>query len=258
LQRVRGLDAIIVARGGGSFEDLMPFNDERVVRQVALCPIPVVSAVGHEVDMTLTDLAADARAATPSQAAELIVADQQASLRTVGHLLVRMQRAVHAYLREDRATIESLEHRLGDPQRLVYEHEQRWDDLMSRARESLRHTLARHRVSLERLERRLVVHHPRAVIVRTRGQLDSLYFRMVAAGRAGVRNRRDRALAQESRLRALSPLGVLGRGYAIAMDGEGRVLMDARGVEPGAMVKVRLLRGRLSTEVVGVDGEERN
>jgi exodeoxyribonuclease VII large subunit len=256
LQRVRGLDVIIVGRGGGSFEDLMPFNDERVIRQIASCTIPIVSAVGHEVDVTLTDLVADARAATPSQAAELVVADKQANVRTVGHLLARMRRAMISHLREDRAVLRDLGQRLGDPKRVIEEHEQRLDDLMVRARDGLKAALVRRRAVLERLERRMVARHPQAVVARTREQLLSFRLRMVAAARAGIRGRRVVLQGQGRRLEALSPLAVLARGYAMALGPDGHALLDAGDVGPGAEVQVRLRHGRLSTKVLAVERGE--
>lgn len=250
LERVRGLDVIILGRGGGSLEDLMAFNDERVLRRVAACPIPIVSAVGHEVDVTLADLVADARAATPSQAAELVVADMRAKEHALGHLRARLQRAMRAQLSEDRQVLRDMERRLGDPRRMINEHQQRLDDLTARARDAVMRDVARRRSALERLERRMMARHPRAVVVRTRGQLASLRFRAQAAMKAMLRARQARHVQFTSRLQALSPLAVLARGYAIALGPDGRALLDAADVKAGASMEVRLRHGRISAHVV--------
>ena len=249
LERVRDLDVIIIGRGGGSLEDLMAFNDERVVRRVAACPVPIVSAVGHEVDVTLTDLAADARAATPSQAAELVVADKRASQHALEHLRARLRRAMLLHLSEDRVALRELRQRLGDPQRLIDEQRQRLDDLMSRAREATARDLAKRRSVLERLTRRAVACHPKAVIARTKGELGSLRVRASGAMRGLIRARRSSHADLVSRLQMLSPLAVLARGYAIALGPDGRALLDATKVSSGAHVEVRLRHGRLHTRV---------
>jgi exodeoxyribonuclease VII large subunit len=258
LQRVRGLDVIIVGRGGGSMEDLMPFNDERVVRCVAACPIPTVSAVGHEVDVTLTDLVADARAATPSQAAEMVVADRQQNERSLAHFRARLHRAMVAHVREDRGVLRELQRRLGDPRRAIDERQQRLDDLVQRAQGAMQAMQAARRVALDRLERRLVARHPRVVLTRTRAQLDSLRWRASGAMRAILRARRADLSEKGMQLEALSPLAVLARGYAIAVGPDGRALLDASQVEPGDTIEVRLRHGQLSAEVLGLgsSGEE--
>ncbi len=249
LERVRGLDVIIVGRGGGSFEDLMPFNDERVVRRIAACRVPVVSAVGHEVDVTLADLAADARASTPSQAAELVVADRQAQRDGFLQLDVRLRRAMRARLIEDRATFDRMLRRLGDPRMMIAERQQRVDELSSRLESCTRAAVGRRSVALDRLERRLLSNHPRAVLVRTQGSLDALAARMASAVRARLAWEQSRLRDQSGRLQALSPLSVLSRGYAVATSEDGRALVDSNDVQLGARVLVRLRRGGLVTVV---------
>ncbi|HEY3496913.1 MAG TPA: exodeoxyribonuclease VII large subunit, partial [Polyangiaceae bacterium] len=156
VERYPGLDVVIVGRGGGSGEDLAAFNDERVVRKVASLGVPVVSAVGHEVDVTLTDLAADVRAATPSQAAELVVPDARARRDALMRRRASLVRAMHSRLELERARLAHLSRGLGDPRFLLIERQQLLDELLAR----LRRRTERHlRVQAQRLaqhERRLL------------------------------------------------------------------------------------------------------
>jgi exodeoxyribonuclease VII large subunit len=249
LEKVAGLEVIIVGRGGGSSDDLMAFNDERVVRRIAACRVPVVSAVGHEVDVTLTDLVADARASTPSQAAELVVADEQAQREALEHWRTRLVRAVRAELLEDRAVAERLAHRLGDPTTLVAERQQRLDDLDLRLQTRTRATLQSARAKLDRLDRRLLARHPRVVLVGARGKLEALQGRLGSAVRARLAGQRALLGDRAGRLDAMSPLSVLARGYAIATLANGRALRDASEARIGEEVGLRLRKGRLLTRI---------
>jgi len=253
LEKVQGLDVIILGRGGGSSDDLMAFNDERLVRRIAACRLPVVSAVGHEVDVSLTDLVADARASTPSQAAEMVVADEQAQRQALEHVRARMLRAIRAELVEDRAALERLAHRLGDPRVMVAERQQRMDDLSSRMQAAVRARLQKQRVSVDRLDRRLASRHPRVVVVGARGRLQALHVRLGAALRASLARHRSVLGDRWGRLNAMSPLAVLGRGYAIATLADGRALRDASEARIGQQVGIRLRRGSLSTRIEALD-----
>ncbi len=250
LERVQGLDVIIVGRGGGSLEDLMAFNDEQVVRKVAACPIPIVSAVGHEVDVTLTDLVADLRASTPSQAAEMVVADKGAQRQSLAHLRKRLQRSLRAHLLEDKTVLNDLIRRLGSPQHAIDEKRQHLDELCVRARSALQATVGVCRDDLERLEKRMVSRHPRVVLAQTRGQLNAHQLRAVSSMRRCIQARQAMLTQLISRLQALSPLAVLSRGYAIALGPDGHALLDARRVQPGTVLDVRLRQGILSTRVI--------
>lgn len=250
LEAVHGLDVIIIGRGGGSLEDLLAFQDERVVRRVAACRVPIVSAVGHEIDVTLTDLAADARASTPSQAAEMVVADEQAQQQQLDQYRARLARVMRARIAEDRGALDRLVLGLGDGRRLVADRQQRLDELEGRLREAARESLRRHRSGLDRWERRLVARHPRAVLERARGHLGSLQVGLQAAMRADLERRKALVGDRLGKLSALSPLAVLGRGYAIATGADGRALRDAADVREGERVGVRLSRGRLVAQVL--------
>ena len=249
LEAVRGLDVIIIGRGGGSVDDLFVFNDEAVVRRVAACRVPVVSAVGHETDVTLTDLVADARAATPSQAAEMLVPDARAREAELAQVTTRLLRAMRARLAEDRGVLVHLEGQLSHFRIVVAEHQQRVDEVAGRLREAAFRIALRRRSQLELLHRRLAARHPRAVVAASRAALEPLAVRLRHSMRA-LLDAKGAELAQAAaQLEMLSPLSVLARGYAIATDAEGRAIRSAKEVRVGDEIRVRVHEGELATRV---------
>ncbi len=249
LERYPGLDAIIIGRGGGSGEDLMAFNDERVVRRVAALSVPVVSAVGHEVDTTLTDWVADVRAATPSEAAELVVPDFVERVEMLGRLRETLSRAMHARLLEDAHFLGRVGARLSDPRFVIAEKQQLVDDLTTRIERRMARTAARRRGTLESLRSRLAARHPRAVVFGASAELGPLVARLRAAAHRAIENARRKLGEGESQLVALSPLAVLSRGYSIATLPDGRVVRRASDVAPGARISLRLGEGGLDATV---------
>ncbi len=253
IERHPRLEVLIVGRGGGSGEDLMAFNDERVIRRIAACRVPVVSAVGHEIDTTLADLAADVRAATPSQAAELVVPDE----RTRRDQLVRgvraLIRAVRSRLVEDRATIDGLQVGLGDPRLAVAERQQHVDELLGRLERAARRRLRRDADRVQLWHRRLAARHPRAVTERARANLQEARARILGAVRLQVQRSRARVAARGAQLHSLSPLSVLGRGYAIVARRDGSVVRRAAEVHVGEFLDLRLGEGRVAAAVTTVE-----
>lgn len=250
IERYPGLDVLIVGRGGGSLEDLMAFNDERVVRRVADARVPVVSAVGHEVDVALTDLAADVRAATPSQAAELVIPDAQARRDTLLRCSRQLVQVFRARLVSERSFAERLRGRLSDPRFVIAERQQQLDELTSALERLIARGVGRRRASLHAYHRRLLARHPRTVVARARAELGPLVSRLGAAARMRMRVLRSRLAESAARLDTLSPLAVLGRGYAITTRADGAVLRDAAEVAVGEEIGVRLHRGILSARVL--------
>jgi exodeoxyribonuclease VII large subunit len=251
IERYPGLDVVVIGRGGGSGEDLMAFNDERVVRRVAGLRVPVVSAVGHEVDFSLTDLAADVRAATPSQAAELVVPEGRARTAAWQRAHAALQRATSARILRWRGQIERARARLSDPRFMIAERQQELDESSSSLRRRLTETMAERRATLELLTRRLYARHPRAVLANARAELGPLDVRLQHAGRRRLARSEARLADAATRLNGLSPLSILGRGYAIATRADGRAVRAADEVDVGEELTLRLARGRLRTRVEG-------
>jgi exodeoxyribonuclease VII large subunit len=252
LQRVREVDVIILARGGGSAEDLACFNEERVVRAVANCCVPIVSAVGHEVDVTLADFAADVRAATPSQAAELVIRDQALDRREWQAASGRLSRAIqHVQLQKERA-LAKLQQRVSDPRPLVANLRDELDLASEAATRAIRNHLRKKRTGLDSQGVALTKHNPAAVLRSQQAELQRLTARAHASV-ISVRNEaKRRHQVGTASLEALSPLRVLARGYAIAFGPDGKALTNARDVVLGENIGIHLHRGSLSAQVIEV------
>jgi exodeoxyribonuclease VII large subunit len=255
------VDLIVLARGGGSIEDLSGFNDEALARAIAASELPVVSAIGHETDFTIADFVADLRAPTPSAAAELITAAQHRIEERVSALATRVQRAGRYQLlnlrqRYMRLSAEQVLHRLRDA---VSRRQQRIDDLQYRMESAMRRRLQIPARRLAGLQPRL---QRQAPTVRLASAQHRLGQARVALRRnvSGVAQRRAMRLSQlTARLEALSPLAVLNRGYALVyvqsgsgerQDGTGeRLLRSSAEVQPGQQIRARLASGSLEAQV---------
>lgn len=252
LERVPGMDVIVIGRGGGSADDLAAYNEEVLVRKVASALVPVVSAVGHEIDTTLTDLAADARAATPSQAAEMLVPDAVARRAALDHLRARMRRALTHELATARGDVRRLRAALGSPAPVIAERQQRLDEAMGRLAAASARAITRRRADLARAERRLGARHPSAVLAGARAELGPLEARLGAAMVRRLASGRSALASRAAQLDALSPLRVLARGYAIVQASSGRAVRDSAEVAVGDDLSIRLDRGGLSARVTAV------
>jgi exodeoxyribonuclease VII large subunit len=273
IQHVKDLDVVIVSRGGGSAEDLWAFNDEAVARAIAACRVPVVSGVGHEVDVTIADLVADVRAATPSNAAEIVVPQKDALLRharslerrliqtfvnLVGGFRLRMERAVRPLYGARRV--------IAPVRRELHELEAQ---MVHAARDGVRARRARQAA----LHQRLMRQDPRSVLRRDRLLLSRMATRLRDAGRLPIQTDRERLvvlrMALQGRARpmirerraafaeacthldALSPLRVLERGYAIALaEKTGRAIRRVAEVAAGDRLRIRVSDGEVGAEVL--------
>jgi exodeoxyribonuclease VII large subunit len=247
------LDALIVGRGGGSLEDLWAFNEEVVARAIAASELPIVSAVGHEVDFSIADMVADHRAPTPSAAAELLSPDQrewQQRLHSVEKELVgHMRRA----LADMSLRLTHLRQRLKHPGALMREQSQRLDDLEHRLLSANKNLLQRRLSSLAMHESRLMAQSPLPRLRQLRRDVQQRQKDLETAIRQQLQQSANRLAHSAKMLDSLSPLGTLQRGYAIVTDSAGKVLLDARKVAVGDKVEARLAQGGLGLTVNRVD-----
>lgn len=254
LPRLAPVDVVILARGGGSLEDLWAFNDEAVVRALRACAKPVVSGVGHEVDFTLADFAADLRAPTPTAAAERVtpdIADWREHLDELGESL---RAAVEDGIELRGERLAQLAARLSNlhPGRRLLERNQRLDELSERLLHASGQLAARSEQRLSTLNQRLVAASPGQKLLALRSRLDHARQRLLLASQAGQQQRLYRLGSAASRLQALNPLAVLARGYALATTADGRVATEATALAPGSRLEVRLARGAVATVVQGL------
>jgi exodeoxyribonuclease VII large subunit len=243
-------DVIIVGRGGGTLEDLWSFNEEVVVRAVAASRIPIVSAVGHEIDMTLTDFAADLRAPTPSVAAEMVVPVLADVLEQLHDLTRRAGRAMARHCLSEYRRLESTRRGLTHIRFRIQEESQRTDEMAGRLRDT---TFSRLSIESDRVrlrERALVGLSPLWAVKRSLAMIPLLLKRLIRQVRVLAMQRHHQVEAAVARLNGLSPLAVLGRGYSILMRSPGgNVLKRVRDVKAGDGVTARLADGRLDCTV---------
>jgi exodeoxyribonuclease VII large subunit len=250
--RVAGVDVVIVGRGGGSVEDLWAFNEEMVARAIARVPVAVISAVGHETDVTIADFVADVRAPTPSAAAELVVARKDEFCGRIDRLQDRLRASAHTRVQALARRVHIADGRpafAAYPARLAMRGRQTSEASHALAR-AIRAGIASRGRQLQALERQLSQYDAGRRLGLIRTQL------VAADGRLGAAARRAHDRAQSglrnaaARLETLSPLAVLGRGYAVAWDAEKtRILRDASTVTAGERVRVTLAKGELDCEV---------
>ena len=250
-------DALIVGRGGGSLEDLWAFNEESVARAIAGSALPVVSAVGHETDITIADLVADRRAPTPSAAAELLSPDQADWRLRLAQLDEALTRSIGRRLRAAGRELGHLRARLKHPGTLLRERAQRLDDLEARLARAQASAFERERRRLDRLAERLLRRDPQPRLARLGDRLDGAERRLRQAVNHGLERRRERLSRLAALLDSLSPLATLGRGYAILSTEGGTILRRAQDTGVGQAVQARLAEGRLALRVEGVEEGDR-
>ena len=249
--KMRSVDVIIVARGGGSAEDLAAFNNEALARVVAASQIPVISAVGHETDFTIIDFVADLRAPTPSAAAELVIRSRQEVEDQAEGLRQRLVRAVRYRLLMGRQALTELAQHgaFGRMVDLINRRQQKLDDLKNWLDRAEHHILEQHRRRLETAAAAVRHYDVRRMLAGIHQQLDSGVAALGAAARTWLLRQRGTLNQLSGQLEALSPLAILDRGYALVFDPSGALLKDARQVKAGDEISARLAKGSLSATV---------
>ncbi|MFC0268073.1 exodeoxyribonuclease VII large subunit [Kushneria aurantia] len=241
-------DALLITRGGGSLEDLWCFNDERLARAIHACPLPVMSAVGHEIDTTLADLAADARAPTPSAAAERLVPDRRDLLAQLDALGRQLRSAQQRLIEQYGQRLDHAAARLRHPGEQLATQRRSLEGLEARLARACDQQQAWQRQRLAALAQRLQQASPARALPALRDRLETLDQRLHAAPQRLLTQRRQQLEGLARELNAVSPLAVLGRGYAIIESSQG-VVRNAHDVQPGDQLTARLGEGCLKVEV---------
>ncbi|WP_039055874.1 exodeoxyribonuclease VII large subunit [Enterobacter sp. Bisph1] len=247
-------DVLIVGRGGGSLEDLWSFNDERVARAIFASRIPVVSAVGHETDVTIADFVADLRAPTPSAAAEVVSRNQLELLRQVQTLQQRLEMSMDYYLAGRNRRFAQLNHRLQQqhPQLRLARQQTVLERLQQRMHNALDTQMKRASLKQQRIIQRLNQQNPQPRIHRAQTRIQQLEFRLSQSIRSRLSSTRERFGSAITHLEAVSPLATLARGYSVTTATDGKVLKQTKQVQAGDTLTTRLNDGWVESEVKAV------
>jgi len=255
--RRKECDVLILARGGGSLEDLWAFNNEKLARAIFTCSIPVVTGIGHEIDFTIADFVADRRAATPSAAAELVSPDQQQLLRQLEHRKTFFIRQLHQVLKRWREHLQHLRRRMPTPIYMLRQLTQRFDDFSLRARRALKTTLHQKTGELARQTALLSGQNPIRLVklqLDRCGKMDQALRRLVSM-RLSIFSDRIKYLSHN--LDTVSPLHTLGRGYSIVQQQDGSIVRNSGQLSIGETVRARFGKGSADLTVDIVNPESR-
>ncbi len=246
-------EVLIVGRGGGSLEDLWSFNDERVARSIAASSLPVVSAVGHEVDFTIADFVADVRAPTPSAAAELLSADARELLDSLNGYQAWLTDRIGRTLLERQQKLDWLGRQLKHPGKRLEEHSQRLDELELRLRQSIKRSLQLNQSKLQTASARLQARHPGSAIQALQKDVANLRARLRRSFHQDMTRHHQALHHLAHRLNTVSPLATLSRGYSITKAPDGSILRASEQAKVGDSIRTQLHQGALTCTVTEVE-----
>jgi len=242
-------DVIVLCRGGGSLEDLWTFNEEKLARAIADSSIPIVSAIGHEVDFTIADLVADLRAPTPTAAAEMLIPSRAQLHAQLHNLTTRLTKTVQDRLALLRRAIEGHRKILGDPTSLLDQFRLTTDHALASLQFAFSSAIHQRQLALARFSQILARHNPQQRLDYQQQWVQELHRRLVQA-MLGQQERKRAALGKNAGLlHAISPLAVLGRGYSIVQQKNGDIVRDSSRVQPGENLSITLAQGGIDCEV---------
>lgn len=247
-------DAILLTRGGGSMEDLWSFNEEIVARAMFNSQLPIVSAVGHEVDFTIADFVADLRAPTPSAAAEILVPDSEEWLDKFIGFEVLLEEAMLRKLAQLQKHLQHLRQRLRHPRERLEQQSQRLDNLEIRLKNQIKNLLSHHQHQISQLRLRMQAHHPQVRLAQLRERLNSAETQLHKAQFIYLDRQKLRLATAARMLNTLSPLNTLERGFALVTDAEsGHLISNQQQVKPGQRIHTRVAQGGFHSTVETLD-----
>ncbi len=247
-----GYDAIILARGGGSLEDLWCFNEEAVARAIAACQTPTVSAIGHETDVSISDFVADLRAPTPSAAAELLAPDRTELLKQLSNTERQLTARIDESLQRKRIQLQHLRQRLRHPRERLDQHNQRLDDLNLRMQRAMYAALQQRQQRFTYAQTRLNVQHPSETLPAHQQQLAGLQRRLIRATQLRTQHAKQHLHSLLQTLHVVSPLATLERGYSIISNDDQQIIRSVQTLQPAQTLQARLADGYLTLRVENI------